>query len=108
LRPYQLEGLNWLLFNWYTRQNCILADEMGLGKTVQSIAFLKGVKDANIRGPFLVIVPLTTITNWQREFEAWADFNVVVYHGSLYSRNLIHEYELYFRNHKVGRVVVGG
>ena len=40
LRPYQLEGLNWLLFNWYTRQNCILADEMGLGKTVQSIAFL--------------------------------------------------------------------
>ena len=40
LRPYQLEGVNWLLFNWYTRQNCILADEMGLGKTVQSIAFL--------------------------------------------------------------------
>jgi len=40
LRPYQLEGVNWLLFNWYTRQNCILADEMGLGKTVQSIALL--------------------------------------------------------------------
>lgn len=43
LRPYQLEGLNWLLFNWYTRQNCILADEMGLGKTVQSIVFLMEV-----------------------------------------------------------------
>lgn len=40
LRPYQLEGLNWLLFNWHARQNCILADEMGLGKTVQSIALL--------------------------------------------------------------------
>ena len=40
LRSYQREGLNWLLFNWYTRQNCILADEMGLGKTIQSIAFL--------------------------------------------------------------------
>ena len=40
LRSYQREGLNWLLFNWYARQNCILADEMGLGKTVQSIAFL--------------------------------------------------------------------
>ena len=40
LRPYQMEGVNWLLFNWYTRQNCILADEMGLGKTVQSIALL--------------------------------------------------------------------
>ena len=44
LRSYQLEGLNWLIFNWYTRQNCILADEMGLGKTVQSIAFLMAVK----------------------------------------------------------------
>ena len=43
LRPYQLEGLNWLLFNWYTRQNCILADEMGLGKTVQSIALILAV-----------------------------------------------------------------
>ena len=43
LRPYQLEGLNWLLFNWYTRQNCILADEMGLGKTVQSIVLLMAV-----------------------------------------------------------------
>lgn len=35
LRPYQLEGLNWLVFSWYNRRNCILADEMGLGKTVQ-------------------------------------------------------------------------
>ena len=60
-------------------------------------------QDAGIQGPFLVIAPLTTITNWQREFEAWADFNVVVYHGSLYSRNLIHEYELYYRNAKVKR-----
>ena len=40
LRAYQLEGLNWLMFNYYIRQNCILADEMGLGKTVQSIVFL--------------------------------------------------------------------
>lgn len=43
LRPYQLEGVNWLLFNWFTRQNCILADEMGLGKTVQSIALLNEI-----------------------------------------------------------------
>ena len=40
LRAYQMEGLNWLMFNYYIRQNCILADEMGLGKTVQSIVFL--------------------------------------------------------------------
>ncbi|XP_030921659.1 chromodomain-helicase-DNA-binding protein 8-like [Geospiza fortis] len=33
LREYQLEGVNWLLFNSDNRQNCILADEMGLGKS---------------------------------------------------------------------------
>ena len=32
LRNYQLEGVNWLLFNWWNRRSCILADEMGLGK----------------------------------------------------------------------------
>jgi Chromo (CHRromatin Organisation MOdifier) domain len=32
LRSYQLEGVNWLLFNWWNRRSCILADEMGLGK----------------------------------------------------------------------------
>lgn len=31
-RPYQLEGVNWLLWNWYNRRSCILADEMGWGK----------------------------------------------------------------------------
>jgi len=44
LRQYQLEGLNWLLFCWYTRQNCILADEMGLGKTIQAISLLIAVR----------------------------------------------------------------
>ena len=64
------------------RQNCILADEMGLGKTVQSIAFLQAVYDYGVRGPFLVIAPLSTIGNWIREFDSWTDLNVIVYHGS--------------------------
>lgn len=34
LRSYQLEGVNWLLFNWWNRRSCILADEMGLGYVV--------------------------------------------------------------------------
>lgn len=33
------------------------------------------------RGPFLVVVPLSTLAHWKREFEGWTDFNVVVYHG---------------------------
>lgn len=55
---------------------------MGLGKTIQSIAFINAVYECGIRGPFLVIAPLSTIPNWQREFEAWTELNVVVYHGS--------------------------
>ena len=77
LRPYQLEGVNWLLFSWYNGRNCLLADEMGLGKTIQSLAFLDGIFQYGIRGPFLVIAPLSTIPNWQREFELWSDMNVI-------------------------------
>ena len=39
LRAYQLEGVNWLLWNWYNRRSCILADEMGLGKVSTSIIY---------------------------------------------------------------------
>jgi len=34
LRDYQLEGVNWLLWNWWHKRPCILADEMGLGKKI--------------------------------------------------------------------------
>lgn len=71
LREYQLEGLNWLSFSWFNSRNCILADEMGLGKTIQSLAFVDSVHRLGIRGPFLIIAPLSTIPNWQREFETW-------------------------------------
>ena len=35
LRPYQLEGVNWLLSCYDDNHGCILGDEMGLGKTCQ-------------------------------------------------------------------------
>ena len=43
LREYQVEGVSWLLFNWFQHRNCILADEMGLGKTIQSITFCQKI-----------------------------------------------------------------
>ncbi|KAI8828551.1 SNF2 family N-terminal domain-containing protein [Chytriomyces cf. hyalinus JEL632] len=99
LRAYQLEGLNWLLFCWYHNQNSILADEMGLGKTVQSTVFLDYLYTrCNVKGPFLVIAPLSTIGNWERELNRWSDMNVVVYHGRDVARNLIVETEFYYRN----------
>lgn len=97
LREYQLEGINWLTFCWINGRNCILADEMGLGKTVQSITFLQEVANYGVRGPYLILVPLSTIGNWIREFETWTDFNVIVYHGSSQSRQMIQDYEFYFK-----------
>ena len=32
LRDYQVQGINWLLFQWTQGRSCLLADEMGLGK----------------------------------------------------------------------------
>lgn len=87
----------------FFRQNCILADEMGLGKTIQSITFLQQVFEYGIRGPFLIVVPLSTVGNWQREFEAWTDINVIVYHGSMASRNMLRKYEMYYLDDKVSR-----
>ncbi|CAH8678580.1 unnamed protein product [Schistosoma rodhaini] len=102
LRDYQVEGVNWLTFCWYHHRNCILADEMGLGKTVQSVTFLLEIFKANVEGPFLIIVPLSTVGNWQREFENWSDFNVIIYHGSSVSRSMIQEYEMFYRKRTSG------
>jgi len=94
LRSYQVTAVNWLTFNWANRRNSILADEMGLGKTCQTVAFCKAVA----QGPVLVVAPLATIPHWQREFEAWTDMNVVVYHGSEPTRKLIRDHEFFHKS----------
>lgn len=43
LTPYQLLGLNWLVFLRKHSQNGVLADEMGLGKSVQAISLLNWI-----------------------------------------------------------------
>ncbi len=67
----------------------ILADEMGLGKTLQSIAFIGHVRFVlGHSGPFLVLAPLSTLPNWQNEFERWCpDLRVVKYHGNKQQRD---------------------
>ncbi|XP_061162484.1 chromodomain-helicase-DNA-binding protein 8-like [Saccostrea echinata] len=104
LRDYQLEGVNWLMFSWHNHQNCILADEMGLGKTIQSITFLNEIMLYGIKGPFLVVVPLSTLGNWEREFETWTDINAIVYHGSSTSRNMLQAYEMFYKDEKGQRI----
>ncbi|PBP24644.1 chromodomain helicase [Diplocarpon rosae] len=97
LRDFQITGLNFLAYNWCKNKNVILADEMGLGKTVQTVSFMNWLRhDRQQEGPFLVVVPLTTIPAWADTFEYWSpDVNYVVYSGKETSRSIIREYELF-------------
>jgi len=100
LRDYQITGLNWLAYSWAQDQNGILADEMGLGKTLQTISMLSWLfHTAHLYGPFLVVVPLSTLTGWQREFAKWApDMNMIVYVGNSAARAVIRNWEFYQKN----------
>ncbi|KAG5064610.1 hypothetical protein JHK85_005793 [Glycine max] len=97
LRDYQLEGLNFLVNSWRNDTNVILADEMGLGKTVQSVSMLGFLQNAQqIHGPFLVVVPLSTLSNWAKEFRKWLpDMNIIIYVGTRASREVCQQYEFY-------------
>jgi len=101
LRSYQLEGLNWILRCFYQKRSCILADEMGLGKTVQVVTTLEHLYTREeIDGPFLIVVPLSTIEHWHRELAGWTDMTCCIYHdpgGGAPGRETIREYEWYFR-----------
>ncbi|KAI3461152.1 hypothetical protein Pfo_017815 [Paulownia fortunei] len=106
LRDYQLEGLNFLVNSWRNDTNVILADEMGLGKTVQSVSMLGFLQNAQqIQGPFLVVVPLSTLSNWAKEFRKWLpDMNVIIYVGTRASREVCQQYEFY-NDKKTGRSI---
>ncbi|CAA7261700.1 unnamed protein product [Cyclocybe aegerita] len=103
LKDFQLTGLNWLAFLWGNGMNGILADEMGLGKTVQTVAFISYLfHQMHQYGPFLVIVPLSTITAWQSQFATWApDINVITYIGTASAREVIRTYEFGQSNKKL-------
>lgn len=95
MRDYQMEGVNWLVHAWTRHNSCILADEMGLGKTIQSISFLYYLfHKYQLYGPFLVVVPLSTLDAWRSEFSKWApDMNVLTYIGDVTSRTIIRSRE---------------
>lgn len=84
LKEYQLRGLQWMVSLYDNHLNGILADEMGLGKTIQTIALLTYITEIrHNHGPFLVVVPLSTLSNWVIEFKKWAPkLLIVVYKGA--------------------------
>ena len=110
LKGYQLVGVNWLKLLHENNINGVLADDMGLGKTVQSIAFLGWLKtsrqaDPDNRSAHLIVVPASTLSNWENELKKFCPLlNVVSYHGTQNERaELRHDLR---RDIKAGRVDV--
>ncbi|KAL3480248.1 SNF2 family N-terminal domain-containing protein [Aspergillus californicus] len=96
LKEFQVKGVNFMAFNWVKGRNVVLADEMGLGKTVQTVAFISWLRHVRRQqGPFVVVVPLSTMPSWAETFDNWSpDLNYVVYNGNEASRNVLKEHEL--------------
>ena len=110
MRSYQLEGLNWMIRLYENGINGILADEMGnelaclcidlminpylgLGKTLQSISMIAYLAEyKNKKGPHLVMVPKSTLSNWCNEFARWAPkLRVAKFHGPKEERAVVIE-----------------
>lgn len=91
LKSYQLIGLQWLVSLYNNKLNGVLADEMGLGKTIQTIAlFCYLMENKKNYGPFLIVVPLTTLSNWVYEFDKWApSIKKILYKGTPPHRKML-------------------
>lgn len=100
LRPYQRRGVAWIRFLTDHGFGALLADDMGLGKTLQTIAWILGCP-AEPGRPFLIVAPLTLVSNWRHEFARFApQAKVYVHQGE--GRQL----ELGFRRAVAGADVV--
>jgi SNF2 family DNA or RNA helicase len=69
LRPYQIEGYQWLRRYSLLGMGVCLADDMGLGKTLQIIALLL---TRVVDGPALVVAPTSVCSNWLEELNRFA------------------------------------
>ena len=96
LKEYQLTGLKWMVSLYNNKINGILADEMGLGKTIQTIALLGYLMEFKQNyGPYLIVVPLSTLSNWANECNRWIpDMNKIVYKGTPDVRKRIQKEEI--------------
>ena len=68
LRPYQVEGFQWLASRWERGLGAVLADDMGLGKTLQALAVIAYARESRQETrPWLVVAPTSVVGNWARE-----------------------------------------
>ncbi|MFA6279989.1 MAG: DEAD/DEAH box helicase [Bdellovibrionales bacterium] len=83
LRPYQIDGYNWLHFLGEYGLSGILADDMGLGKTIQTLAYIQSLKESKkLEDPCLIVMPTSLIANWQAEAAKFTpSLKVLTLHG---------------------------
>ncbi|MGY1703570.1 SNF2-related protein [Geodermatophilus sp. SYSU D00697] len=73
LRPYQLQGYQWLSVLWDAGLGGVLADDMGLGKTLQTLALVCRAREAGeLTAPVLAVAPTSVVSNWAREAARFA------------------------------------
>ncbi|XP_028400404.1 DNA excision repair protein ERCC-6-like [Dendronephthya gigantea] len=83
LYPYQIEGVMWFWKLYEEKKGGILGDDMGLGKTIQVISFLAGMFRSGHVKTVLIVMPVSLLSNWEKEFKKWApEIRVVLFHGS--------------------------
>jgi len=83
LRPYQVNGVNWLLFLWDHGLGGLLCDDMGVGKTHQVLGLIAALREQrSCAGPVLVVCPLTVIPHWEQILgRSASSLRLHVYHG---------------------------
>ncbi|KAF2747724.1 hypothetical protein M011DRAFT_467331 [Sporormia fimetaria CBS 119925] len=83
LKPFQLEGLSWMIRQEKTHyKGGLLGDEMGMGKTIQAVSLI--MSDYPAKEPTLVVVPPVALMQWSNEIREYTDgkLKVLVYHGT--------------------------
>jgi superfamily II DNA or RNA helicase len=74
LRPYQRQGVDWLVFLRRAGLGALLADDMGLGKTLQALCA--------VEGRTLVVAPTSVLHGWMREIDRFRpELSYSLYHG---------------------------
>ena len=71
LYSYQIEGVMWFWKLYEEKKGGILGDDMGLGKTIQVISFLAGMFRSGHIKTVLIIMPVSLLSNWEKEFRKW-------------------------------------